>query len=244
MKRRTGFRPPPTAADAPPIEPLDRVLPTGPISLPESTAALLDSMITGSIPTIVETAVQRSARQPRRPQETEPAPPVTPQQNRSDRRGGCAVRGLGAVAARHRPASRTVGRRRRDRADRRRSRSRDRRAARAGRRPAREGRAGVASGCARAARRLAPIELPEEPATRAADGTAARRRPRGAHAGDASPEPSRHGSAPEAPAGPFPDLLTGPVAEAPAGPVAEDFFAPPVGFSRPVRLPEPMVPQT
>ena len=27
VKRRTGFRPPPTAADAPPIEPLDRVLP-------------------------------------------------------------------------------------------------------------------------------------------------------------------------------------------------------------------------
>ena len=61
VKRRSGFRPPPTAADAPPIEPLDRVLPTGPVSLPETTATLLDAMITGSIPTI-ETTAQRTAR--------------------------------------------------------------------------------------------------------------------------------------------------------------------------------------
>ncbi|GAA4744083.1 hypothetical protein GCM10025783_14710 [Amnibacterium soli] len=46
VKRRTGFRPPPSAV-APPerVEPLDRVLPTGPISLPEPTASLLESMI-------------------------------------------------------------------------------------------------------------------------------------------------------------------------------------------------------
>ena len=48
MKRRTGFRPPPSAVDAPRVEPLDRVLPTGPISLPEVTASLLDSMISDS----------------------------------------------------------------------------------------------------------------------------------------------------------------------------------------------------
>ena len=50
VKRRSGFRPPPSVADAPPIEPIDRVLPTGPVNLPEPTAALLDSMISDSAP--------------------------------------------------------------------------------------------------------------------------------------------------------------------------------------------------
>lgn len=48
IRRRTGFRPP-SPAVTPPIEPMDRVLlPTGPITLPEPTAVLLDSMIAAS----------------------------------------------------------------------------------------------------------------------------------------------------------------------------------------------------
>ena len=78
VKRRTGFRPPPTAADAPlPMEPLDRVLPTGSIPLPETTATLLDAMITGSIPTI-ETAAQRTARHAAPSPEPGPLAPVAP----------------------------------------------------------------------------------------------------------------------------------------------------------------------
>jgi hypothetical protein len=51
VKRRSGFRPPPTAAEAPPMEPLDRVLPpTGPVTLPEPTASLLEAMISDSEP--------------------------------------------------------------------------------------------------------------------------------------------------------------------------------------------------
>lgn len=76
VKRRTGFRPPPSAIATPPVEPLDRVLPpTGPVSLPEPTASLLEAMITGAIPTI-ETPVQRSARHaaPRESQEPVPTP--------------------------------------------------------------------------------------------------------------------------------------------------------------------------
>ena len=62
VKRRSGFRPPPSALIQPPIEPLDRVLPpTGPVSLPEATASLLDEMITGSIP-VVGHPTQPSAR--------------------------------------------------------------------------------------------------------------------------------------------------------------------------------------
>jgi hypothetical protein len=45
VKRRTGFRPPPSATLAQRVEPLERVLPTGPVSLPEVTATLLDAMI-------------------------------------------------------------------------------------------------------------------------------------------------------------------------------------------------------
>ena len=78
VKRRTGFRPPPSAAaDVPPMEPLDRVLPTGSITLPETTATLLDAMITGSIPTI-ETAAQRTARHAAPPTAPEPLPPIAP----------------------------------------------------------------------------------------------------------------------------------------------------------------------
>ncbi|GAA2754319.1 hypothetical protein [Amnibacterium kyonggiense] len=62
VKRRTGFRPPPSAVPLPPVEPLDRVLPaTGPVSLPEPTASLLDEMITGAIP-VIDTPTQRTAR--------------------------------------------------------------------------------------------------------------------------------------------------------------------------------------
>jgi hypothetical protein len=56
VKRRTGFRPPPSAVETPPrVEPLDRVLPTGPIALPEATASLLEAMIsdaTGPVPVV------------------------------------------------------------------------------------------------------------------------------------------------------------------------------------------------
>lgn len=62
VKRRTGFRPPPSAGDIPRVEPLDRVLPTGPISLPEVTASLLESMISDSTAPIGVVDDQQHAR--------------------------------------------------------------------------------------------------------------------------------------------------------------------------------------
>lgn len=61
VRRRTGFRPPPVADPSPaPTDPIDRVLPSRPITLPEPTASLLDTMVadartgpatTGEVPT-------------------------------------------------------------------------------------------------------------------------------------------------------------------------------------------------
>ncbi len=62
VKRRTGFRPPPSVVDIPRVEPLDRVLPTGPVWLPEVTASLLESMISDSTAPIGVVDDQQHAR--------------------------------------------------------------------------------------------------------------------------------------------------------------------------------------
>lgn len=62
VKRRTGFRAPPSAVDVPRVDPLDRVLPTGPVSLPEVTASLLESMISDSTGPIGVVEEQQRAR--------------------------------------------------------------------------------------------------------------------------------------------------------------------------------------
>ncbi|MBW4042334.1 MAG: hypothetical protein HIU86_09440 [Acidobacteria bacterium] len=227
VKRRTGFRPPPTVAGVPPIEPLDRVLSTGPISLPEPTSAILDSMITGSIP-IAETTAQHAARH---------AAPLSQPLIVPDRTAGQEAGTIGgsqALYADWEQSLRAIGRPRAPW-------DVDEEVVPTGGDPdlATVALPVVGTGSRpvdEAGSRRRAHALPLEPAPEAPPQEAPLRGRRSGRRRAVVPDDGAPAAA-ERPA----DLP-----EAPIAPVGVDFFAPPVGFSRPVRLPDqpgPEVPE-